>query len=120
MKYRKSLAALVVTSAAFVMVAQTPMARAVPGPEVEYVYDVMVRRHYDFPNNDAIGYGYGLCDKVARGDGYPQVMGEVKGDVIPNDEFAANYLVSNAVGILCPAQISQLRNSAAGYQPTPA
>jgi hypothetical protein len=75
MKYRKSLAALVVTSAGFVMVAQTPLARAVPGPEVEYVYDVMVRRHYDFPNNDAIGYGYGLCDKVARGEGYTQVMG---------------------------------------------
>jgi hypothetical protein len=60
MKYRKSLAALVVTSAAFVMVAQTPapLARAVPGPEVEYVYNVMVRRHYDFPNNDAIGQGH--------------------------------------------------------------
>jgi hypothetical protein len=122
MKYRKSLAALVVTSAGFVMVAQTPapLARAVPGPEVEYVYNVMVRRHYDFPNNDAIGYGFGICDKVARGEGYPQVMGEVKGEVIPNDEFAANYLVSKAVGILCPAQISQLRNSAAGYQPPPA
>jgi hypothetical protein len=51
---------------------------------------------------------------------YPQVMGEVKGDVVPNDEFAANYLVSNAVGILCPAQIWQLRNSAAGYRPPPA
>jgi hypothetical protein len=122
MKYRESLAALVVTSAAFVMVAQTPapLARAVPGPEVEYVYNVMVRRHYDFPNNDAIGYGFGICGKVTRGEDYPQVMGEVKGDVVPNDEFAANYLVSNAVGILCPAQISQLRNSAAGYQPPPA
>jgi hypothetical protein len=119
MKYRKSLVALVVTSAAFSMVAQTtaPLARAVPGPEVEYVYNVMVRRHYDFPNNDAIGYGFGICDKVARGEGYPQVMGEVKGDVVPNDEFAANYLVSNAVGILCPAQIWQLRHSAAGYRP---
>jgi hypothetical protein len=119
MKYRKSLAALVVTSAAFVMVAQTPapLARAVPGPEVEYVYNVMVRRHYDFPNNDAIGYGFGICDKVTRGEGYPQVMGEVKGDVVPNDEFAANFLVSNAVGILCPAQIWRLRHSAAGYRP---
>jgi hypothetical protein len=39
--------------------------------------------------------------------------------VIPNDEFAANYLVANAVGILCPAQLWQFRHSAAGYRPPP-
>jgi hypothetical protein len=94
-----------------------PPANAVPAPEVEYTYDVMVRRHYGFPNNDAIGYGYGICDKVAQREGYSQVMGDVKSEVVPNDEFAANYLVSYAVGILCPAQIWQLRNSAAGYRP---
>jgi hypothetical protein len=94
-----------------------PPAHAKPAPEVEFTYNVMVRRHYDFPNNDAIGYGYGICDKVTRGEGYPQIMGDVKGDVLPNDEFAANFLVSNAVDILCPAKIWQLRNSAAGYQP---
>ena len=97
-----------------------PRAHAAPAPEVEYVYDVMVRRHYNFPNPDeAISYGYGLCDKVSRGESYAQVMGEVKGDVVPNDEFAANYLVSYAVNLLCPAQIWQLRNSAAHYQPPP-
>jgi hypothetical protein len=97
-----------------------PRAHAAPAPEVEYVYDVMVRRHYNFPNpGEAINYGYGLCDKVRRGEGYAQVMGEVKGDVVPNDEFAANYLVSYAVNLLCPAQIWQLRNSAGGYQPPP-
>jgi len=42
----------------------------------------------------------------------------VKADITPNDEQSANYLVSNAVGILCPASIWQLRNSATGYQPT--
>ena len=94
-----------------------PVALAAPAPEVEYTYDVVVRRHYDFPNNDAIGYGYGICAKVGSGEGYPQIMGEVKSDVSPNDEFAANYLVSYAVGILCPAQIWQLRNSATNYQP---
>jgi uncharacterized protein DUF732 len=120
-KRRTPLVALIVASIFIGVAAQTsaPLAHAVPGPEVEYTYDVMVRRHYDFPNNDAIGYGYGICDKFTSGEGYPQVMGEVKGDVLPNDEFAANYLVSNAVGILCPAQIWQLRNSAAGYQPPP-
>jgi hypothetical protein len=94
-----------------------PPAAAVPGPEVEYVYNVMVRRHYEFPNNDALAYGFGICDKVTRAEPYAEVMGDVKKEVMPNDEFAANYLVSYAVGILCPAQIWQLRNSAAGYRP---
>src|ERR1700759_2794137 len=117
MKRGKPLIAVI----AFGVIAQapTPLAHAAPAPEVEYTYDVVVRRHYDFPNNDAIGYGYGICDKVRSGEGYPQVMGDVKGEVVPNDEFAANYLVSYAVGILCPAQIWQLRNSAGGYQPPP-
>jgi hypothetical protein len=121
MKHGAPLKVLVAAGIAVGAVAQAPLplAQAVPAPEVEYTYDVMVRRHYDFPNNDAIGYGYGICDKVGNGVGYPQVMGEIKSDVFPNDEFAANYLVSNAVGILCPAQIWQLRNSAANYTPPP-
>jgi hypothetical protein len=90
----------------------------VPAPEVEFTYNVVFRRHYNFPNNDAIGYGYGICDKVGRGAPYATVMAEVKADITPNDEQSANYLVSNAVGILCPASIWQLRNSATGYQPT--
>jgi len=83
------------------------------------VYDVAVRRQYNFPNNDALGYGYGICDKVSAGEGYAQVMGDAKRDVTPNDEFAANYLVSYAVNLLCPAQIYQLRHSAEHYQPPP-
>lgn len=96
-----------------------PRAAAAPDPRVEYLYDVAVRRQYNFPGNDAVGYGYGICDKVSGGEGYAQVMGDVKRDVTPNDEFAANYLVSYAVNLLCPAQIWQLRNSAAHYQPPP-
>jgi len=121
MKRGKPLAAVFVACAAFSTLALTPAppAHAVPAPEVEYTYDVVVRRHYDFPNNDAIGYGYAICDKVSSGESYSQVMDDVKGDVAPNDEFAANYLVSYAVGILCPAQIWRLRNSAAAYQLPP-
>jgi hypothetical protein len=78
---------------------------------------VVARRHYQFPNNDALGYGFGICDKVGQGEPYANVMGDVKGDVVPNDEQSSNYLVSYAVGILCPAQIWQLRNSAANYRP---
>lgn len=96
-----------------------PQARAVPSPEVDYLYNVMVRRHYDFPNGDAIGYGRGICDKVSGGQSFAQVMSDVKSDVTPSDEYAANYLVSYAVSQFCPEQIWQLRHSAAGYQPPP-
>ncbi|ARV80174.1 DUF732 domain-containing protein [Mycobacterium sp. 050128] len=120
MKRSTSLAVELFTAAVVLGgVAQTsaPRAHAAPAPEVEYVYDVAVRRHYNFPNDDAIGYGYVICNKASQGNSYAQIIGDVKRDVTPNDEFAANYLVSYAVNILCPAQIWQLRNSAAGYQP---
>lgn len=120
MKRRTSLPlALFVVAVVFGGVVQTTvaLAHAAPAPEVEYVYDVAVRRHYNFPSNDAIGYGYGICAKVGQGESYAQIMGDVKRDVTPNDEFAANYLLSYAVNMLCPAQIWQLRKSAAGYQP---
>ena len=119
MKKRTATIAMAVAATAVGGLAPLPSAHAAPGPEVEYTYDVIVRRHFDFPNNDAIGYGYGLCDKVIHGEPYGALMAEVKNDVTPNDEQASNYVVSNAVGILCPAQIWQLRNSAAGYRPPP-
>jgi Protein of unknown function (DUF732) len=100
------------------VLALAPRAHAVPAPEVEYLYDITVRRQYSFANAaDAINYAYGICDKVSSGASYAQVMGDVKNDVRPNDEYAANYLVSNAVNIFCPAQLWQLRNSAANYVP---
>jgi hypothetical protein len=108
---------IVIVGIGAVPLALAPRARAAPAPEVEYLYDVTLRRHYDFPNNDALGYGHGICDKVTEGRSYAQLMGDVKSDVTPNDEFAANYLVSYAVNLLCPAQIWRLRNSAAHYQP---
>ena len=77
----------------------------------------MARRHYGFPNGDALAEGDGICDKVRRGEPYAQVMGEVKGEVTPSDEFAANYLVAYSVQLLCPDLIYQLRNSAGGYRP---
>jgi hypothetical protein len=119
MPRHRSFSIVLCTTAAFSVAAATlaPPAVAVPGPEIEYTYDVIVRRHFDFPNNDAIGYGFGICDKVAHGQPYGSIMVDVKADVMPNDEQAANYVVSNAVGILCPAQIFQLRKTAANYQP---
>lgn len=114
-----SLTSLIVAAAAVTGATLTlvPHAQAAPAPEVEYLYNVTVRRHYNFPNNDALNYGYGICDKVGRNDNYAQVMGDAKSDVTPNDEFAASYLISYAVNLLCPARIWQLRNSAAHYRP---
>ncbi len=119
MRCRMSVLALLIAAVAIGEGAQTLASRAnaAPAPEVEYLYNVAVRRHYDFPDNDAVGYGHRICDKVAQGESYAQVMSDVKADVTPNDEFAANYLVSYAVNLLCPGQIWQLRNSAAHYQP---
>lgn len=118
MEYGKSLIVFIVAAtiggAAQV---QAPRANGAPAPDIEYLYDVGVRRQYNFPNNDAIEYGHEICDKVTGGESYAQVMSDVKSEVTPNDEFAANYLVSYAVNLLCPAQIWQLRNSAAHYQP---
>ena len=92
MKRRTSVAALIVAAVAGGGAVGTlaPQAHAKPAPEVEYLYNVQVRRYYYFPNNDAIGYGYGICGKVGAGEAYAQVMGDVKHDVSPNDEFAAN------------------------------
>jgi hypothetical protein len=116
---RRTLVSVIVGVCCFGNAAATraPVANAVPAPEVEYTYDVVVRRHYEFPGNDALGYGHWLCDQVTQGASYSDVMNDVKADVAPNDEFAANYVVSNAIGILCPANVWQLRNSAANYRP---
>ena len=76
-----------------------------PAPEIEFTYNVAFRRHYQFPNNDAVGYGRSICDAVQRGDAYSVVVADVRTAITPNDEESVNYLISNAVDILCPAQI---------------
>jgi hypothetical protein len=116
-KGRRWPAVLIITAAAVGGVPLAPRAHAAPAPEVEYLYDVTVRRHYNFPDDDALGYGHGICDKVTAGEAYPQVMDDVRGAVTPNDETAANYLASYTVDLLCPAQLWQLRNSASHYRP---
>ena len=95
-------------------------AHAVPAPDIEFIYDTTVRKQYSFANTaEAIGYAHGICDKITGGTSYARVISDVKNDVLPNDEYSANYLISNAVNIYCPAQLWQLRNSAGGYVPPP-
>ena len=118
MKRAMSLAVPVVAATLCAGTPMVPRAHAAPAPEIEYTYDVTVRRQYNWPaGTDPVGYGHSICDKVTQGASYAQVMGDVKNDVTPNDEFAANYLVSYAVNLLCPEQLWQLRKSAAFYVP---
>lgn len=83
-----------------------------------YLLNVTVRPGYNFPNGDtALAYGQGICEKIAAGRGYPQIMGEIKADFANPDEYQASYLISQAAQELCPALIWQLRQSAAHYRP---
>ena len=106
--------------AALLGVATVSLSPCAHADEVAYLVNVHVRPGYNFPNADAaLSYGYGVCDKVAGGRGFPQVMDDVRADFNTSDDFQASYLVSQAVNELCPAQIWQLRNSAAHYQSPP-
>ena len=81
---------------------------------VAYLVNVTVRPGYDFPNADAaVGYGQLICDKVAAGRSYRDLIGDTLTDFATTDEFQASYLITQAVGELCPALIWHLRNSAA-------
>jgi hypothetical protein len=95
-----------------------PHSSSARGDAVAYLVNVTVRPGYHFANaDDALTYGHGLCDKVAQGRGYADIMGDVKSDFNTGDEYQASYLISQAVNELCPALIWQLRNSAAHYRP---
>src|SRR5271168_1901382 len=84
----------------------TPLAHAVPAPDIEFIYDTTVRKQYSFANTaDAISYAHGICDKITGGASYAQVIGDVKNDVRPNDAYSPNYLSSKAVYIYCAAQL---------------
>jgi hypothetical protein len=96
-----------------------PPAHAKPSGDIEFIYNVAQRRHYIFPNGDALGYGYGICDNLRGGVGYPQLIDKAKNEVAPDDGFAVNFLIGQAVFALCPELIPQLRSSAAGYRPPP-
>lgn len=92
-----------------------PVAQA---DSVAYLVNVTVRPGYHFPSpNAALDYGYGICDKIANHEGFAQLLGDVKTDFNTSDEYQAQYLVTQAANELCPAQIAQLRASAAHYVP---
>jgi len=90
----------------------------VKADEIAYLVNVHVRPGYNFPNADAaLGYGQTICDRVAAQMTYTDLVNQVKADFHTVDYYQAGYLINQAVNELCPAQIWQLRQSAAGYTP---
>jgi hypothetical protein len=100
--------------------AAAALTAAPPAGATEWVYllNVTVRPVYGFANAEqALAYGYGLCDRIRQGRGYPQLVADMKADFNTTDEFSASYLVSQASQELCPELIGALRSSAGGYRP---
>lgn len=86
---------------------------------VAYLFNVEVRPGYHFAGpDDALRYGHGLCDDVRANHVFSEVVAKVKSDMQTTEEYQASYLISQAINELCPDQIWQLRQSAAGYRPT--
>ena len=87
---------------------------------VAYLVNVTVRPVYHFANADqALAYGQGICDKIAHGRRYGHLIDDVKADFNTDDDYQASYLIAQSANELCPAQIWQLRNLAAGYVAAP-
>ncbi|MET0700572.1 MAG: DUF732 domain-containing protein [Mycobacterium sp.] len=108
-------AALLMTAAgALTSMALAPAAQA---DQLGYLINVTVRPVYHFANADAaLGYGYSMCDRLAAGEGYPQLAESIRNDFNTRDEFSVSYLLSQSTQELCPAQIWQLRQTAGGYR----
>jgi hypothetical protein len=101
---------------ATVTLAAAPIAHA---DQVAYLVNVTVRPGYNFANADAaLGYGYRVCDRVGSKVSYAQLVDDVQRDFGTADYYQGAYLINQAVNELCPAQIWQLRQSAAGYRAT--
>jgi hypothetical protein len=115
---RFHLTMVITPMAAAVVVGAIAGAAPCHADAVGYLVNVTVRPGYNFANaQSALDYGYGICNKVAAGQPYAGVVGDVKADFNSSDEFQASYLISQAVDELCPDSIWQLRNSAAHYRP---
>lgn len=86
--------------------------------EVGFLVNVFQMRAFNFPNAEAtIAYGQTICMRVEGKVSYVDLINQVKAE-LNTSEFLAGYLISQAAEELCPAQIWQLRQSAAGYKPT--
>lgn len=98
-----------------------PLVQATPAQAdtVAYIVNVTVRPGYNFANAEqAISYGYGVCDKIRAGEPFAQIVGDIKRDFNTSDDYQGTYLISQSAQELCPELIWQLRHSAEHYQPS--
>ncbi|MGU3654689.1 DUF732 domain-containing protein [Mycolicibacterium sp. A43C] len=108
--------AILATAAAAAMGLGVLSAAPASADTVAYLVNVHVRPGYNFPNAEAaIGYGNTVCDRVAAKMPYAELVNQLKADFRTTDYYQAGYLINQAVNELCPVQIWQLRQSAAGY-----
>jgi hypothetical protein len=116
--HRRHISAVIASCVATGSIIGVATATPSRADQTAYLVNVTVRPGYNFANAQAaLDYGYGLCDRIGAGQGYPQLMSTVKSDFDTTDEYQASYLLSQAAQELCPAMIWQLRQSAAGYRP---
>jgi Protein of unknown function (DUF732) len=86
--------------------------------DIAYLVNVTVRPGYGFTNADAaLAYGHGLCDRMAQGQRYPDLIGVVKNDFATSDDYQTSYLITQSAQELCPVQIWHIRNTAANPRP---
>ena len=87
--------------------------------DVGYLVNVHVRPGgYNFPNAEAaLAYGQSICIRVGGNMSYTDLVNQVKGYFQTTYYGKAGYLINQAVEELCPDQIWQLRQSAAGFTP---
>ncbi|OBB09687.1 hypothetical protein A5761_29255 [Mycolicibacterium setense] len=108
-------------AAALAVIGAVSIAPSGRADEVAYLVNVTVRPGYGFANAanaaDALNYGYGICEQVASGRAYTDLVKHAKADFRTADEYHASYVISQSVNELCPRLIWQLRNSAANYRP---
>ena len=85
--------------------------------DVGFLVNVFQMNAFPFPNAETtLAYGQSICTRVETKMPYAELIGQVRGE-LNISEFLAGYLISQAAEELCPAQIWQLRQSAAGYKP---
>ncbi|MGD9618693.1 MAG: DUF732 domain-containing protein [Mycolicibacterium sp.] len=92
-------------------------AQSAGADDLGFLVNVFQMNAFPFPNADTtLAYGRSICTRVETKMSYAELIGQVRAELQTN-EFLAGYLISQAAEELCPEQIWQLRQSAAGYKP---
>jgi hypothetical protein len=81
MKQRRPLAQVAIAAGVPIRGTLSVTAPTAGVDAVAYLLNVTVRPGYNFANADeALAYGHGICDRIARGDDYASIARDVKVD----------------------------------------